>query len=103
MLITGLTALLTAFPVAAQLSGPPDNQPHVRTVQDFIGSYDKAVKTNAPLAGLSPTARSGAIIIASIMLHPSGAGDSIVAYRDVAVPSLAPGDDKPHRERRFQN
>ena len=87
-----LAALAVAFPCAAQIAGPPDSQPHVRAVRDFIAGYDQAVKTNAPMANLSPTARSGAIIIPSLMLHPTGQGDSTVAYRDVAVPALGPGE-----------
>jgi hypothetical protein len=95
-IITALIALAAtlaaALPCAAQLAGPPDGQPHVRVVRDFIAGYDQAARTNAPLASINLTARSGAVIIPSIMLHPTAQGDSIAAYRSVAVPMLGAGE-----------
>ncbi|MBM3475875.1 MAG: hypothetical protein FJX75_21620 [Armatimonadetes bacterium] len=76
----------------AQLVGPPEDQPHVAVVKDFIGDFGEASQTNTLPAIVNPQARSDGVIVPAINLHPTANGDSIVAFRDVRLPQVAEGE-----------
>ncbi len=89
-----LTAAFVLIPrlALADLTGPPDGQPQARAVYDFIKEFDGAKQTNTLPAVINENARTDQVLMPAINIHPKGEGDSVVAYGNVLIPSVAEGE-----------